>query len=128
MLGTHEDPGLRPFVARKRLQLQGVTYEAHEPVPLDGVSAGLRRRLLEQQRVVPRAADEAAAARPATPSRWLHRVPRDIDKRGRLGDTRPASNRHPLAVKGTCGWHGGRKSDGNPCGTLARGVCQHHQN
>lgn len=82
------------FVARRGFTLLGRRYRPHETVDLAGVPPVLRRRLVEQKRVVPRA-----------------------EQKSRAGAADPAaSHRHPEARPGTCGWFGGVRTDGSPCG------------
>ena len=114
------------FVARKRMTVFGVRYERGAPVDLESVPPVLRRRLVEQKRVVPRAAGAAAgpAALPPTPE----------DAGGVVVVMEPAKQERKgaaaeqLAPGARCGDHGGRMRNGQPCGRVTFGLCQHHKN
>jgi len=97
------------FVARKPLTVLGVQYRAGDCVDMDRLSPGLRRRLVEYKRVVPRALAGAAAD------------PGPAGTAGGSGVT--------LFMRGArCGDHGGRMKNGQPCGRITHGLCQHHRN
>lgn len=92
------------MVARKPLTLLGRRYARNERVDFTGVKPELRRRLVEQKRVVPRAAGTAAS--PASPH-----------------PTQQATQ----SVGARCGEHGGKMKNGQPCGRITHGLCQHHK-
>lgn len=99
------------FVARKPLTVLGVQYRAGQRVDLDRLQPGLRRRLVEFKRVVPRALTGAAADPALVPETVGGTVV--IPARG--GQAR-------------CGDFGGRMKNGEPCGRITAGLCQHHKN
>lgn len=107
------------YTARKPITLFGTRYLAGEPVPLDDVPPVLRRRLVEQRRVVPR-----GHAGTASPAAIREAVASDEDL---VVVTEGSSERHPDARAGTCGWFGGKHKDGRPCGKHARGLCRFHR-
>ena len=116
------------FVARKRMTVFGVRYERGAPVDLESVPPVLRRRLVEQKRVVPRAAGAAAgpAALPSMPEDGggvVVVMGGDPMKQGRKG-----AAAEQLASGARCGDHGGRMKNGQPCGRVTFGLCQHHKN
>ena len=97
------------FVARKPLTVLGVQYRAGDCVDMDRLQPGLRRRLVEYKRVVPRAVVRAAA------------------------DPVPAQPGGTVVVPEAtgvqrCGDFGGRMKNGEPCGRITAGLCQHHRN
>ena len=111
------------FTARKPLTIFGARYLAGEPVPLDDLPPVLRRRLVEQKRVVPRAKPRGAASPAAirnaiTPDEELVVVTQE-----------PAGTVTLQAVPrpNTCGWYGGRHRDGRPCGKSAKSLCRFHR-
>ena len=116
------------FVARKGMTLYGRRYARGQSVDLEQVSPELRRRLVEQKRVVPRAA--GATAGPATtPSVQLEEVSHE--------EVVVVSEAAPKKLRGwsataakagsRCGDHGGRMRNGQPCGRVSFGLCQHHK-
>ena len=116
------------FVARKRMTVYGVRYERGAPVDLESVPPVLRRRLVEQKRVVPRAAGVAAgpAASPPMPEDTggvvvvMAALMKQEQRRGAAAEQ--------LAPGARCGDHGGRMKNGQPCGRVTFGLCQHHKN
>lgn len=95
------------FVARKPLTVLGIRYRAGQAVDMDRLKPGLRRRLVDLRRVVPRALTGGAAADPALPVGGTVVVPESGSR---------------------CGDHGGRMKNGQPCGRVTYGLCQHHRN
>ena len=116
-----------PFVARKRMTVYGVRYERGAPVDLESVPPVLRRRLVEQKRVVPRAAGVAAgpAALPPMPEDAGDVV---VVMEQAKQEQRRGAAAEQLAPGARCGDHGGRMKNGQPCGRVTFGLCQHHKN
>lgn len=110
------------FVARKNMTVYGVRYERGAPVDMESVPPELRRRLVEQKRVVPRAAGVAAGPA-ALPVPRASVVVVMAAKQQRTGAAATV-----LEPGARCGDHGGRMRNGQPCGRVTFGLCQHHKN
>ena len=89
------------YVARKPMVLMGVQYAPRETVPLGGLRPGLRQRLVDMRRVVPRGNQALPGPSPVVTKTELL----------------------------TCGDHGGRSKNGRPCGKTAsdNGPCRWHR-
>lgn len=96
------------FVARKPMTLLGVKYAARAVVDLDRVKPAVRRRLVEQRRVVPRVVEASAAAVPENATSV------DID------------GSHNAERVMTCGDHGGTTARGTPCKVPTDRLCGKH--
>lgn len=81
------------YVARKPMTVLGTRYRPGQPVDLDEVPPVLRRRLVEQRRVVPRAS--GASADPAVPVKTCG------DHGGRTNSGEPCK----VATDGLCARH-----------------------
>lgn len=102
------------FVARKGITIFGVRYDRGMPINLGQLPAGLRRRLVDQKRVVPRALNTSVDD---------PRVPADTSQ----ANLTVGVSRHRDARQGTCGWNGGLMKNGAPCGRIVADRCQHHK-